>query len=67
MTLKELIKAKGYTQTSFANKLGVSQPTICVWIRGNSKPKTKDLPRIAKALGVSVNKLVGVLNGNDDI
>ena len=67
MTLKELIKAKGYTQTSFANKLGVSQPTVSGWIRGVNKPKTKDLSRIAKALGVSVTRLVGVLNGNDDI
>lgn len=61
MTLKELIKAKGYTQTSLADKLGVSQPTVSGWIRGNNKPKTKDLPRIAKALGVSVTKLVKVL------
>ena len=61
LTLKELIKAKGYTQTSLADKLGVSQPTVSGWIRGNNKPKTKDLPRIAKALGVSVTKLVKVL------
>lgn len=67
MTLKELIKLRGYTQTSLADKLGVTQPAVCGWVRGNKKPKTKDLPRIAKALGISVTRLVGVLNGNDDI
>lgn len=67
LTLKELIKAKGYTQTSFATKVGVTQPTVNGWVNGHRRPKTKDLPRIAKALGVSVTRLVGVLNGNDDI
>lgn len=67
MTLRELIKAKGYTQVTFANKMGVKQPTVNGWINGHSRPKTKDLPKVAKALGVSVTRLVGVLNGNDDI
>lgn len=67
MTLKELIKAKGYTQTSFATKVGVTQPAVNGWVNGHRRPKTKDLSRIAKALGVSVTRLVGVLNGNDDI
>ena len=61
LTLKELIKAKGYTQTSLADKLGVRQSTVCGWVNGNNKPKTKDLSRIAKALGVSVTKLIQVL------
>ena len=65
MTLKELIKAKGYTQITFAEKMGVAQPTVCGWLNGRAKPKTKDLSRIAKALGISVNKLVGVLDNND--
>lgn len=58
MTFKELMKRKGYTQTELAEKLGVKQATISGWQNGLRMPRTKQLPVIAQALGVSVSTLV---------
>ena len=58
MTFKELIKRKGYTQEQLAEKLGVDQSTISGWQNGIRTPRTKQLPLIAQALGVSVSTLL---------
>lgn len=58
MTFKELMKRKGYTQVELADKLGVNQATISGWQNGLRMPRTKQLPDIAKLLGVSVSTLV---------
>lgn len=58
MTFKELMKKKGYTQTELAERIGVKQPTISGWVQGLNQPRTKQLPVIAQALGVSVSTLV---------
>ena len=58
MTFKELMKRKGYTQAELAEIIGVNQATISGWQNGLRTPRTKQLPLIAKALGVSVNTLV---------
>lgn len=65
MTLKELIKSKGYTQQELADKLNVNQSSVSAWITGRTRPTTAKLSKVAKALGISVNKLVGVLNKDD--
>lgn len=66
MTLRELVKAKGYTQVTLAERLGVSQPTVWGWLNGRTIPQTKDLPRIAKALGVSITTLIKTLNKREE-
>ena len=58
MNFKELMKRKGYTQVELADKLGVNQATISCWQNGVRTPRTKQLPDIAKLLGVSVTTLV---------
>ena len=58
MTFKELIKRKGFTQTELAVRCGVTQATISYWVQGLNQPRTKQLPVIAQALGVSVSTLV---------
>lgn len=67
MTLRDLRKRKYPTMQAFADKLGVDIQRVAKWEKRTSSPHIKDLPKVAKALGVSVTRLVGVLNGNDDI
>lgn len=58
MTFKELLKKKNVTQEQLALSLGVSQSTISYWANGKTAPRTRDLSRISKALGVSVKSLI---------
>lgn len=58
MTLRELRKAKYRTIKDFADKLEMPMFRVEKWEVGLSAPKIKDLPKVAKALGVSVNTLV---------
>ena len=65
MTLRELRKIKYRTAEDLALKIGTTKYVVHKWEKGISSPKIKDLPKVAKALGISVNKLVGVLNKDD--
>ena len=58
MTLKELRKRKFRTMQEFADKLEVPMCRIAKWELGITSPKIKDLPFVAKTLGVSVNTLL---------
>lgn len=58
MTFKELLKHKGITQEELARTVDVSQSAVSAWCCGECRPNMAKLGRIAKALGVSVNKLV---------
>lgn len=55
--LKLLMKERGYTQQSLAEKTGVSQSAISLYIRGKSSPKAGELQRMADALSVSMDYL----------
>ncbi len=57
MRIKALRKEKGLDQCDFAIKMGVSQPTISAWELETCLPKTRDLPLLAKVLGVSIGEL----------
>ncbi len=55
---KTIREKSNITQTQLAEILRVKQNTISMWETGKSMPKLKDLPRIASALGVSVEEIV---------
>ena len=55
--LRELRRKNGYTQTSFAEVLGVSQPTVSNWEAGTQEPNFDTLKRITRLFGVSVGWL----------
>lgn len=55
--ITDIMKAQGFTQASLAKFVGVSQGTIWKIMTGKSQ-RSKYLPDIAKALGVSVSELI---------
>jgi len=46
------------TQGDFADRLGLTQPSISAWERDEALPSADQLPRIARVLGCSVEDLV---------
>lgn len=58
--LTELREAAGLTQQQLAGKLGVQQSNITFWERWDKPPRGEVLPKLADALGVSVDELLGV-------
>ncbi|MBQ3550041.1 MAG: helix-turn-helix transcriptional regulator [Clostridia bacterium] len=60
--LTELRKAKHLSQKELGHLLSVSDKAVSRWENGNAKPRASILPKLAKILGVSVDRLLG---GND--
>jgi len=55
LQIKTIIKEKGYTVTSLADKMGMTQVSLSRIINGN--PTIETLQKIAAALGVSIPEL----------
>jgi len=58
--LKKLRNKKGWSQERLAREAGISYITLVKIERGNiQNPKLETLIKLAKALGISLDKLVG--------
>ena len=57
MRIKELREAAGVTQSVLATQMGTIQSSVCNWESEAALPKSRDLPRLAKLLGCSINDL----------
>ena len=57
-------KAMGLTQEQLAGQLGVERTTVVRWERGETQPLPWLRPRLAKALGVSADRLEELLAGD---
>ncbi|MDD6210501.1 MAG: helix-turn-helix transcriptional regulator [Bacteroidales bacterium] len=60
MIIKEVIKEKGYSVSSFAEKLGMKQESLSRIINGN--PTIGTLEKIATALNVDITDLFAKRN-----
>lgn len=60
--LRDAMKVRGETRDSLAAKVGVQRQTIGYYANGQSKPDTEKLAKIAEALQVSSDWLIGVQN-----
>jgi len=60
-------KDLGLTQEALAEKLGITFQAVSKWETGHTIPDTMLLPRLAKALGVSVDKLLGYSAFSSDV
>jgi transcriptional regulator with XRE-family HTH domain len=58
--LAELREAAGLTQQALADRLGVHQSNIAFWERWDKPPRGEVLPRLAEALGISIDTLLGI-------
>lgn len=58
--LSELRQAAGLTQMQLANKVGVHHSSIAFWELSGTPPRGEVLPKLAEALGVSIDTLLGV-------
>jgi transcriptional regulator with XRE-family HTH domain len=58
--LVELRQAVGLTQMALGEQLGVHHSNIAFWELSGTPPRGEVLPKLAHALGVSVDELLGV-------
>ena len=59
MQLKTLREKHGFSkQKEFAKALGQKVSTVSMWETGRSIPKTTDIPKIANALNVPVERVL---------
>jgi transcriptional regulator with XRE-family HTH domain len=57
--LRKTLEARGMQQTGLAEEMGVSAVSVGRWVRGKQTPNLPQIRRIANALGVSVESLLG--------
>jgi len=62
--LSELRKASGLSQYQLAERIGVTQSSVGYWEMSDKPPRAEILPKLAKALGVSVED---ILNSHSEI
>lgn len=65
MKFKKLREKKFERLTDFASAVGENISTVSMWETGKSSPRTKNIFRIAKTLGVSVEEVVACFTEND--
>lgn len=58
--LAQLRKSAGYTQVEFAAEVGITQRMVAYYEAPHAQPPANLLPLIARALGVSIDALLGV-------
>lgn len=58
--IKAIRKARGYTQQTLADALGVERPTVGMWEIGRSYPTVEMLIRLADLLGVTTDAMLGL-------
>lgn len=56
--IRRLRLDRGMGMEHFASRIGVSKPTLWKWEKGTVFPRTRMLPAIAQALGVSEKELI---------
>lgn len=57
--LAALRQAAGFSQSALAAQVGETQQNIAFWEQSDKPPRSDVLPRLARALGVSVEELLG--------
>ena len=59
LRIREKRREMGITQEALARAVGVTQGAVVQWENGSSYPKLVLIPEIAKALGCTVDDLIG--------
>jgi transcriptional regulator with XRE-family HTH domain len=56
--LRRLRKERGLSLTDFADKVGVSRPTVWSWETGKTKPRRQKLDAVAATLNLMDDELI---------
>ena len=59
--LAQMRKAAGYTQAELAAEVGISRRNIAYYETQTQHPPSSILPELARALGVSIDELMGAI------
>jgi transcriptional regulator with XRE-family HTH domain len=57
--IREARQMKGITQEQLAKMLGITQGAVAQWENGLTHPSFEMLPKVAEALGLTVDELIG--------
>lgn len=64
--LKRVRLEKGFSQTKLACRLGVDNSAVSLWESGAQLPAPKNIPKLARVLGISTKRLVSILQPDDE-
>jgi transcriptional regulator with XRE-family HTH domain len=57
MTIKELRKARGWSQDELAARSGISRRTITYWETGDRRPSSIYLEALARVFGIAAEEM----------
>lgn len=58
MSIRDAREGKGFSQKELAQRMGVSQPTVCDWESGKKSPASKNLKKLSELLGCTTDYLI---------
>ena len=58
INLKRMMKSKNITQVELSKAIGITQPSLSIYITGKSKPNIYKAYAIAKYIGCSIDELM---------
>lgn len=58
-SLRDWLASTGTTQAALAKQLGVSQPTVSDWARGDTFPDISNLRQLSAVTGLTFDELLG--------
>lgn len=63
--LRRIMGDRGMTQAELGRMVGISQGNVSMYVTGRREPRATYLLRIATALGVTTDELLGVKRNGD--
>lgn len=62
MKIKALRESFGMTQRELAERVGVNQPSVCAWERGDANPSVENLQKLADIFHCTTDEVLGRQN-----
>lgn len=63
--LRRIMRDRGMTQAELGRMVGISQGNVSMYVTGRREPRATYILRIATALGVTTDELLGVKRNGD--
>ena len=63
--LRRIMRDRGMTQAELGRMVGISQGNVSMYVTGRREPRATYILRIATALGVTTDELLGVRRDGD--